>query len=183
LHKNIVILYSDILKYQIELARYLQRDSFKRCIRGAFQLDDFKELMQKIKNSDGRCRSLMEIYDATFANISVESHKTRLEQLDDRINQLIADITSSHSVVEWNSGPNPDPGYISVLYGGFRGRAGFFRISLADIESDKQLFLQMRAAYAKRQHRLWRRDLPHPWKSLAWLSWFDVKRLEFVKVV
>jgi hypothetical protein len=125
----------------------------------------------------------MEIYDATFANISVESHKTRLEQLDDRINQLIADITSSHSVVEWNSGPNPDPGYISVLYGGFRGRAGFFRISLADIESDKQLFLQMRAAYAKRQRRLWRRDLPHPWKSLAWLSWFDVKRLEFVKVV
>ncbi|GFF61348.1 hypothetical protein IFM51744_10657 [Aspergillus udagawae] len=95
----------------------------------------------------------------------------------------VAEVESPSPDVKPNLDPNTDPGYISILYGGFRGRAGSFRISLADIKSDKQLFLQMRAAYAKRQHRLWRRDLPHPWQSLAWLSWFDVKRLEFVKVV
>lgn len=139
--------------------------------------------MQRIEDSDRQCRYSMVICEATFTITSRESLRKMLTQLDDGINQRIADITSSHSVVEWNPGPTTDPGYVSVLYGGFRGRAGSFRISLADVESDEQLFIQMRVAYAKRQHRLWRRELSHPWESLAWLSWFDVKRLEFVKVV
>ncbi|GIJ84919.1 hypothetical protein Asppvi_003770 [Aspergillus pseudoviridinutans] len=182
LHQSVVDLYSNILTYQIELARYLQRGSFILIVQDVLQLNEFGGLMQKIKDSDKKCQDWMEVYDATLADHNRDKLRIQITQLDDRINQLIADITSSRSVVEWNPGPNTDPGYVSVLYGGFRGRAGFFRISLADIESDKQLYLQMRAAYAKRQHRLWRIDLPHPWKSLAWLSWFDVKRLEFVKV-
>ncbi|GFF61346.1 hypothetical protein IFM51744_10656 [Aspergillus udagawae] len=183
LHKSVVKLYSDILIYQVELARYLHRDFFTASLRGALQLDEFGGLMQKIKNSDEECIKDMKIYDARLAGHNMNSQRIQITQLDDSINQLIADIASSRSVVDWNPGPNTDPGYVSVLYGGFRGRAGFFRISLAGIKNDKQLFLQMRAAYAKRHHRLWRTELPHPWKSLAWLSWFDVTRLEFVKVV
>jgi hypothetical protein len=186
LRNAVVNLYSKILEYQIELARYLEKGAFQRISRFArdsLKLDDWNEKIQKIHDSDDECRASMAVYGAAVTNTTQERLCKMLTQLDDKVNQRIADIITSYSIIEWNPGPNTDPGYVSVLYGGMHGKAGFFRISLADIKNDGQLFVEMRMAYAKRQHRLWRRELPHPWESLAWLTWFDVKRIEYVKVV
>ncbi|KAJ6079217.1 hypothetical protein N7467_008970 [Penicillium canescens] len=158
LRNAIVNLYSKILEYQIELARYLEKGAFKRIssfARDALKLDDWKDKMQKIHDSDDNCRASMAVYGAALTNITQETLRKMLTQLDEKVNRGIADIITSHSVVEWNPGPNTDPGYVSVLYGGVQGRAGSFRISLADIKNDEQLFVQMRAAiplFAPQKH-------------------------------
>lgn len=182
LHAAVVSLYANVLAYQIEVIRYLGRNAIARFAKSALQLDDWREKLQLVENSDARCKASMTIYEAVFARAEVQSLHNRIAEMNDGLNQRIADITTSGSIVDWNPGPNTDPEYLSVLYSPFRGRAGFFRLSLNSVHNDQELFVSMRIIYAQRQHRLWRRDVQPSWLTLNWVIWYDVKRIEYVKV-
>jgi hypothetical protein len=182
LHAAIVSLYANVLAYQIEVVRYLGRNAIARFAKSALQLDDWREKLQLVEDSDAQCKASMTVYEAVFAQARVKSLHNRIVEMDDKLNQRIADITTSGGTVDWNPGPNTDPGYLSVLYSPFRGRASFFRLSLNGVRDDQELFVSMRITYAQRQHRLWRRDGQPSWLTLNWAIWYDVKRIEYVKV-
>lgn len=182
LRNAIIELYANVLDYQIEVARYFATNSFGHYARAVFKLDDWNDRLQKIKDSDDKCKSLITVLDARFARSGVYMLRNGLNDLDESIRQQIAEITVSRNIVDWDPGPNTDPGHLSVLYGGSQGRASSFRIALADIQDDEQLFKCIRATYALRQHPLWRREVTHPIKPLVWLRWYDVQKIEYVKV-
>jgi hypothetical protein len=174
LRDAIIKLYANILSYQIQVARHLMRHFFQTFATAALNLDDWTAKLAKIQEADQQCKDFMANCDANLIANATASLHDRLTQLDDRINQRIADILTSHNTVGWNPGPNTDPGYAAVLYGGFQARAGFYRISLAQVDSDRTLFVMLRRGYEKRQHPIR--------VQLGWLNWFSVTRLEFVKV-
>jgi hypothetical protein len=167
-------LYANILSYQIEVARYLMRNSFYKFAIGTFQLNDWSKKLQNVQDSDERCKHLMALCDARLTATAMARLHNQLSQLDDRVSRRIADIMASERVVYWDPGPNTNPGYVTVLYWGFNARAGLYQMSLDGVTNDETLMMRLRPKYAQRQHVIR--------VVLGWLVWFSVRRLEFVKV-
>jgi hypothetical protein len=182
LRNAIVELYVNILDYQIEVARYLAHSAFQRFAKAAFRPGDWDDRLKKIKLSDDECKSLINVCDARFVRHDVGMMKDMIKRLDNSIEQQISAIVMSRNLVAWDPGPNTDIDYLSVLYSGSHGRASSFRIPLADIENDEQLFRMIQRHFALRQHPLWKWEVRHPAISLAPLAWYDVQKIEYVKV-
>ena len=53
--KAIEEFYTDIFEYQARVVCHLSRNSIKRGFRGTLKLDDWKDLLEKVKTSDSRC--------------------------------------------------------------------------------------------------------------------------------
>ena len=181
LRNAIVELYTNILEYQIEVARYFAQSAFQRFAKATFQPGDWDDRLQRIKSSDDDCKSLITVCDAAYARSDVCMMKDMLK-LDNGIQQQISAILMSRNLVDWDPGPNTDAHYLSVLYSGKHGQASSFRIPLADIEDDEQLFRRIQRDFASRQHRLWKREVRQPTISLGWIDWYDVQKIEYVKV-
>jgi hypothetical protein len=181
LRNAIVELYTNILEYQIEVARYFAQSAFQRFAKTTFQLGDWDDRLQRIKSSDDDCKSLITVCDAAYARSDICMMKSMLK-LDNGIQQQISPILMSRNLAAWDPGPNTDVHYLSVLYSGHLGRASSFRIPLADIENDEQLFHRIQRGFASRQHRLWKLEVRHPTISLGWIDWYDVQKIEYVKV-
>jgi len=182
LRNAIVELYTNILEYQIEVARYFAQSAFQRFAKATFQPGDWDDRLQRIKSSDDNCKSLITVCDAAYARSDVCMMKDMLKKLDNGIQQQISAILMSRNLVAWDPGPNSDANYLSVLYSGHHGLASSFRIPLEDIENDEQLFHRIQRDFASRQHRLWKREVRHPTISLGWIDWYDVQKIEYVKV-
>jgi hypothetical protein len=181
LRNAIVELYTNILEYQIEVSRYFAQSAFQRFAKATFQPGDWDDRLQRIKSSDDDCKSLITVCDAAYARSGVCMMKDRLK-LDNGIQQQISAILMSRNLVDWDPGPNTDVHYLSVLYSGHHGQASSFRIPLTDIENDEQLFHRIQRGFASRQHRLWKLEVRHPTISLGWIDWYDVQKIEYVKV-
>ena len=182
LRNAIVELYTNILEYQIEVARYFAQSAFQRFAKATFQPSDWDDRLQRIKSSDDDCKSLITVCDAAYARSDVCMMKDMLKKLDNGIQHQISAILMSRNIVAWDPGPNSDANHLSILYSGHHGRASSFRIPLADIENDEQLFRRIQRDFASRQHRLWRWEVRHPTLSLGLIDWYDVQKIEYVKV-
>ena len=60
--KAVEKLYTDIFEYQAQLICFLSKSSIKRVIRGTFQLDDWKKLLEKVKESDKQCTEHFKLF-------------------------------------------------------------------------------------------------------------------------
>jgi hypothetical protein len=130
--------------------------------------------LDSVRDSDEQCKHLMALCDRRMTATVMARHHEQLSQLNGRLSRCIADIMRSKNVVHWDPGPNTNPGYVTVLYGDFQARAGFYQVSLAEVDNDKTLFNSLRAKYMERQNIVR--------VVLAPFAWFGVKRLEYVKV-
>ena len=61
--KAVEKLYTDIFEYQAQLICFLSKSSIKRVIRGTFQLDDWKKLLEKVKESDKQCTEHFKLFN------------------------------------------------------------------------------------------------------------------------
>ena len=60
--KAVEKLYTDIFEYQAQLICFLSKSSIKRVIRGTFQLDDWKKMLEKVKESDKQCTEHFKLF-------------------------------------------------------------------------------------------------------------------------
>jgi hypothetical protein len=87
LRNAIVELYTNILEYQIEVARYFAQSAFQRFAKATFQPGDWDDRLQRIKSSDDDCKSLITVCDAAYARSDVCMMKDMLKKLDNGIQQ------------------------------------------------------------------------------------------------
>ena len=59
--KAVEKLYTDIFEYQAQLICYLSKGSIKRAVRGTFQLDGWRAMLEKVKESDKQCNRYFEL--------------------------------------------------------------------------------------------------------------------------
>ncbi len=55
----VVELYSNIFEYQARLICHLSQNSFKRGIRGTFELDDWGGMLKKVRTSNDNCTNIV----------------------------------------------------------------------------------------------------------------------------
>ena len=76
-------LYTHIFEYQAQLIRYLSKSSIKRAARSTFQLDKWKELLDKVKESDNQCTERFKLMsvekDQEFCSQNLSSWKQSIE--------------------------------------------------------------------------------------------------------
>ena len=61
--KAVEKLYTDIFEYQAQLICFLSKSSIKRAIRGTFQLDDWKKMLEKVKESEKQCTEHFKLFN------------------------------------------------------------------------------------------------------------------------
>lgn len=182
LREAMVQLYTSILEYLIELCQYFGRRSFVHFAKAVFEPNVWDDRKQNIKVADAECKELILRCDAYFVATGLSSPRERLDALDARIRQQLSKIFVSRGLDAWDPGLNTDTTHLWLLFGARYGAARALRIAYRGIENDRQLFSLLRSSHAMRQHRLWRQSVQPQVMSLAWLSWYEVKSLDYVKV-
>ena len=97
--KAVEKLYTNIFEYQTQLICYLSKSSTKRAVRGTFQLDKWKEMLEKVKESDYQCTEHFKLIsvdkEEQFFNQNLSSGKQSIE-----IQKRILEMAESSQIRE-----------------------------------------------------------------------------------
>ncbi len=84
--KGIVSLYTEILKYQVAAACHCRRSTFQRFLRALPQPDDWKGMIENIKEKDVVCQNITQVFesqDQKLANFKLQSLAERNNEMMD----------------------------------------------------------------------------------------------------
>ncbi len=83
--KGIVSLYTEILKYQVAAACHCRSFTFQRFLRALPQLDDWKGMIENIKEKDAVCQNITQVFDSQDQKLA----NFKLQSLAERNNEMI----------------------------------------------------------------------------------------------
>ncbi|MCJ1423388.1 hypothetical protein MMC29_001271 [Sticta canariensis] len=98
--KAIEELYTDIFEYQARLICYLSWNSAKRGFRGMLKLDDWKEMLEKIKASDDRCTQYSTMFSKEEEHQFYAKESSYIEQSLDFQKQVFDMFEASRALAQ-----------------------------------------------------------------------------------
>ena len=105
--KQLVNLYKLILKHQLALAIYYQRNTMLRLLRSVPKLDDKSDLVNVIRKADKECQAFQQLFDSEDAALRNENISDLFNQhvklLEKMINELQNNDAKNTAILQWIS--------------------------------------------------------------------------------
>ncbi|KAL8784774.1 MAG: hypothetical protein Q9195_008910, partial [Heterodermia aff. obscurata] len=86
---RLLILYKQILKFQVSAACYYQRGAISRLLRSIPKLDDPSEILSDIRRSDVACKDLGHVFDTNDGQLRQQETLTILKANKDKLDILL----------------------------------------------------------------------------------------------
>ena len=87
--KAIVNLYADVLKYQVAAACHCKSSTFQRFLRALPKLDDWKGMIESIREKDAVCRKMTRIFDTQNQRLVNFRLQSLAERNDEMMNEFL----------------------------------------------------------------------------------------------